>query len=74
MFSILVNARIHIDPDTTREAIITASVLPMSIIIIGVGDEKFTDMERLDCDESLLKSGHKKAERDIVQFVGMRMV
>jgi len=58
------------DPDTTREAIVAASQLPMSIIIIGIGDEDFTEMEQLDSDSKLLSFGGKTAKRDIVQFVG----
>ena len=34
----------------TFQAIIAASALPMSIIIIGVGDADFSEMEELDCD------------------------
>ena len=30
-----------------------ASELPMSIIIVGVGDADFSDMERLDSDDRL---------------------
>jgi len=34
----------------TFQAIIAASALPMSIIIIGVGEADFSEMEELDCD------------------------
>jgi len=44
----------------------------MSIIIVGVGDADFTDMERLDGDNQALRSGGVKAARDIVQFVELR--
>lgn len=48
-----------------------AASLPMSIIIIGVGDEDFKEMEKLDCDGGFLKSSNGQfASRDIVQFVG----
>ena len=30
-----------------------ASELPISIIIVGVGDADFSDMERLDADDKL---------------------
>jgi copine 5/8/9 len=41
----------------------------MSIIIIGVGNADFTDMNALDSDKGLLRRGAQVAERDIVQFV-----
>ena len=54
----------------TKEAIINASFLPMSIIIVGVGQEDFSAMEFLDSDGRLLRHDGKTAARDIVQFVG----
>lgn len=54
------------------DALVAASVLPLSVIIIGIGNEDFTLMEKFDSDEKLLKSrSNKRATRDIVQFVGM---
>lgn len=47
----------------------SASVLPMSIIIVGVGNADFSAMEVLDADTVALKSGGVCATRDIVQFV-----
>ncbi|XP_078690065.1 copine-4-like isoform X3 [Branchiostoma floridae x Branchiostoma belcheri] len=61
------------DMADTREAIVRASHLPMSIIIVGVGDADFTDMEVLDGDDGLLKSPRgEPVKRDIVQFVPFR--
>ena len=60
------------DMENTIHAIIEASKLPMSIIIVGVGDADFSPMEELDCDEGLLTLNHAKAVRDIVQFVELR--
>ncbi|XP_054924436.1 copine-8-like isoform X2 [Dermacentor andersoni] len=57
------------DMPRTREAIVQASSLPMSIIIIGVGNADFSAMEALDGDVVQLSSGFHRAERDIVQFV-----
>eukprot|EP00064_Thunnus_orientalis_P014578 superscaffoldBa00002551_g14624 len=61
------------DMDRTRTAIVDASHLPMSIIIVGVGGADFSAMEFLDSDDKLLRSpsGHV-ASRDIVQFVPFR--
>uniref|UniRef100_A0A673BNB3 Copine-3 n=1 Tax=Sphaeramia orbicularis TaxID=375764 RepID=A0A673BNB3_9TELE len=61
------------DMDQTRTAIVEASYLPMSIIIVGVGGADFSAMEFLDSDDKLLRSpfGHVAA-RDIVQFVPFR--
>jgi hypothetical protein len=56
----------------TINSIIKASSLPLSIIIIGVGNEEFKEMEQLDCDDGLLSNGFNKAKRDIVQFVPFR--
>ena len=35
----------------TKRAIVDASSLPMSLIIVGVGDADFTDMNVLDGDD-----------------------
>ncbi|XP_030314211.1 copine-9 [Calypte anna] len=56
----------------TKEAIVTASSLPMSIIIVGVGPAEFEAMEELDGDEVRVSSRGRYAERDIVQFVPFR--
>uniref|UniRef100_A0A1I8GKN8 C2 domain-containing protein n=1 Tax=Macrostomum lignano TaxID=282301 RepID=A0A1I8GKN8_9PLAT len=60
------------DFEKTKQAIIKASSLPMSIIIVGVGDEDFSAMEELDSDDKRLRCGSMIAERDIVQFVPLR--
>uniref|UniRef100_A0A8C8LM69 Copine-3 n=1 Tax=Oncorhynchus tshawytscha TaxID=74940 RepID=A0A8C8LM69_ONCTS len=61
------------DLDQTRSAIVNASRLPMSIIIIGVGGADFTAMEFLDGDDGRLKAPTgETAARDIVQFVPFR--
>ncbi|XP_077101234.1 copine-3 isoform X2 [Siphateles boraxobius] len=61
------------DMDQTRGAIVAASRLPMSIIIVGVGKADFADMEILDGDDGRLKSiTGEPAVRDIVQFVPFR--
>ncbi|XP_076470545.1 copine-3-like [Babylonia areolata] len=59
------------DIDETKEAIVTASGLPMSIIIVGVGNGNFSSMKELeDSKERPLRGPTGNiAERDIVQFV-----
>ena len=58
------------DMDQTRDAIVYASGLPMSLIIVGVGNADFSDMNFLDGDSGVLKGANgRPAERDIVQFV-----
>lgn len=57
------------DMAETINAIIAASHLAMSIIIIGVGDADFSAMSTLDGDGERLRSGGNVASRDIVQFV-----
>jgi hypothetical protein len=58
------------DMDSTINTIISASALPLSIIIVGVGPEDFRAMRELDADGKRLSQGGKVAARDIVQFVG----
>ncbi|XP_019405582.1 PREDICTED: copine-3 isoform X2 [Crocodylus porosus] len=61
------------DLDATRTAIVNASKLPMSIIIVGVGGADFSAMEFLDGDNGSLRSpSGEPAIRDIVQFVPFR--
>jgi len=54
------------------KAIIDSSGLPLSIIIVGVGQADFSEMNRLDSDDKLLKIDGRQAQRDIVQFVPFR--
>uniref|UniRef100_A0AAY4DWD5 Copine-3 n=2 Tax=Denticeps clupeoides TaxID=299321 RepID=A0AAY4DWD5_9TELE len=61
------------DLDQTRQAIVDSSKLPMSIIIVGVGEADFKAMEFLDGDNGVLKSlTGEPVVRDIVQFVPFR--
>ncbi|XP_012696621.1 copine-1 isoform X3 [Clupea harengus] len=61
------------DLDQTRQAIVNCSKLPMSIIIVGVGEADFKAMEFLDGDGGVLKSlTGEPVARDIVQFVPLR--
>ena len=61
------------DMAETRTAIVRASRLPMSIIIVGVGNADFTDMRLLDGDDGPLRCPRGvPAARDIVQFVPFR--
>ena len=62
------------DMANTIRAIIAASYLPMSIIIVGVGDADFDAMDALDSDDALLSNGSSKAQRDIVQFVPLSLL
>ncbi len=56
--------------DETRDIICEASKLPISIIIIGLGNANFTNMKILDGDdEPLTNTRGEKCFRDIVQFV-----
>ena len=66
---ILTDGEIH-DMVETKRMIVEASKLPVSVIIIGVGNEEFDMMVELDSDEKLIKDDKNvKAKRDIVQFV-----
>lgn len=57
------------DMQPTIHAIINASKLPISIIIVGVGNTDFEAMDELDADDTRLNVDGRFAERDIVQFV-----
>lgn len=57
------------DIDQTKNAIIKASLYPISIIIVGIGSADFSAMDELDCDKGTLTYQGKKAEQDIVQFI-----
>lgn len=58
--------------DKTTDLLVQAAMLPLSIIIVGVGNADFANMERLDGDGGLFGSNGVRAMRDIVQFVPFR--
>lgn len=60
------------DMHHTKNAIINASQLPISIIIVGVGNAEFDAMDELDSDDVRLGVDGRYADRDIVQFVPLR--
>jgi hypothetical protein len=55
--------------DETKDWLVKMSRLPISVIIVGIGNADFTKMEDLDCDDGLLQGKLGVAARDIVQFV-----
>ena len=58
------------DMNETVDALVEGSFLPLSVIIIGIGNANFGNMEYLDGDKyPLVSSQGKKGMRDIVQFV-----
>ena len=68
---ILTDGAIH-DMDKTIDLIIQASQLPLSVIIVGVGNADFGNMNKLDGDEGLHGTNGMKCPRDLVQFVPFR--
>ncbi|AES82568.1 putative C2 domain, von Willebrand factor, type A, copine, protein BONZAI [Medicago truncatula] len=64
------------DLQETINAVVKASDLPLSILIVGVGSTDFKSMEVLDADNGcrLESSTGRIATRDIVQFVPMREI
>lgn len=64
------------DLQETKDALVKASDLPLSILIVGVGGADFKEMEVLDADkgERLESTTGRVATRDIVQFVPLRDV
>ena len=62
------------DFEDTVDALVEGSFLPLSVIIVGIGDnpelEEFQKMIELDGDEKpLISRNGKKRQRDLVQFV-----
>ena len=58
------------DMDQTIDSLVEASFLPISVIIIGIGNADFSNMDVLDADdEPLVDSNNRKSDRDLVQFV-----
>ena len=49
--------------------------MPMSIVIVGIGDEDFDSMRKLEGDRNFLEDNYgNKATRNIVKFVAFRDV
>ena len=76
--SLIVCARIepttHLttDLESTKRLLVQCAnnLVPMSLILVGVGKGDMRDMSILDADRQTLSSRGVKARRDIVQFVG----
>jgi hypothetical protein len=63
---ILTDGEIH-DMSETKRLLVEASGLPISVIIIGVGNEKFKMMKQLDSDNQVLRDDFgRPCLRDIV--------
>ena len=58
------------DMNETIDALVEGSFLPLSVIIIGIGNANFENMKDLDADDkSLISSKGVESKRDLVQFV-----
>ena len=58
------------DLKDTIDLIVEGSYLPLSIVIVGIGNENFSFMEKLDGDEIPLRNSKgEMRKRDIVQFI-----
>mmetsp|Transcript_15062 Transcript_15062/g.12775 ORF Transcript_15062/g.12775 Transcript_15062/m.12775 type:complete len:124 (+) Transcript_15062:1365-1736(+) len=55
--------------EATINCLIDSAYLPLSVIIVGVGNADFTNMDILDGDDGLQNSRGVTAKRDLVQFV-----
>lgn len=59
----------------TIDWVVQGSRAPLSIVIIGLGNDAFKNMDILDADDEPLTDSHgRKMERDIVQFVPYRSI
>lgn len=69
---IMTDGEIHDMGDTTHE-LVQCARLPLSVIVVGIGNGDFKMMEELDDDDMRMtdKNG-KRTERDLVQFVPFR--
>ena len=57
------------DKEDTKNGLVETSFLPISVIIIGIGNADFSDMDFLaNHDEPLIDSNARKSDRNIVQF------
>ena len=70
---ILTDGEIH-DMAAVKDMIVRSTELPLSIIIVGIGNANFNNMQELDGDGGLFDSKGRRAPRDIVQFVPFREV
>lgn len=59
------------DTNETLEAIVEASKLPISLLVVGIGDANFSAMDWLDGSKPMTYKG-KKASRNIVNFVSVK--
>ena len=58
------------DMSKTIDSLVESSFLPISVIIIGIGNADFSIMNKLDADDDpLYDKNERKADRDLVQFV-----
>jgi len=60
------------DMKETAEALVKAYDLPLSVIIVGVGQKNFAEMNKLDGDTNASAAATNQTKRDIVQFVPFR--
>jgi hypothetical protein len=58
--------------DETINLLVRNCDLPLSLIIVGIGNAEFNNMVRLDGDNGLYNGQGQRAKRDIVQFVPFR--
>jgi len=74
MLLLIITDGVIMDMNETISALVQASNLPVSVVIVGVGNADFSQMEELDGDGKALccPFTHKVAKRDIVQFVAMQ--
>ena len=58
------------DLEETKKVLVGLSRLPVSVVLVGVGQGDMRQLALLDSDKARLSSGDSQAVRDIVQFVG----
>jgi len=59
------------DMEASIELLVKAASLPLSIVIVGIGNDNFDDLKKLDADDAAVRK-ESGIFRDIVQFVSFR--
>lgn len=74
ILTILTGGRISDEGDTINAIVEASHTMPLSVLIVGVGEGPFEKMEKLDSNGAKLRSRQtgKEMRRDIVQFTEFR--
>ncbi|KAH0785511.1 Copine family protein [Histomonas meleagridis] len=61
------------DMSDTLDAIVEASRIPLSIIVVGIGEDNFESMVKLDSNKSkIVNYAGRTLERDLIRFIRLK--